>query len=118
MPETPQTMDESLFDRIADAELHAIEDALDGLDPDECEIENAAGVVTLSLADGSKLVVNSHRAARQIWMAAWLPGARQAWHFSPTAGEGGRWRWTVGEEELRAALGRILSQRLGRAIAL
>ena len=110
-------MDEHLFDTVADAELHALEDALADVDPDECEVENAAGVLTLTLADGSKLVINSHRAARQIWMAAYLPGARNAWHFTPQQ-EGDGWRWRTEADELRAALASLLKGKLSRDVAL
>lgn len=110
-------MDETLFDKIAEAELHALEDALGDIDPDECEVENASGVLTLSLAGGGKLVVNSHRAARQIWLAAYLPGVRQAWHFSPAA-EADGYRWCTQDEELRASLAGLLSRQLGRAVPL
>ena len=120
-----EALDESLFDRIADDELRSLERALDQLDPDECEIENAAGVLTLSFADGAKVVVNSHRAARQVWMAAYLPGARNAWHFSPArATDGGDgWSWRTpsppagGADELRAALADIIKGQLGRAVS-
>ena len=115
-------MDESLFDRIADKELHALEGALSELDPDECEVDNASGVLTLSLAGGSKLVVNSHRAARQIWLAAYLPGVRRAWHFSPVE-EAPHWRWRTapsadGSDELRATLESLLAGALGRPVPL
>ena len=39
------------------------------------------GELRLDLRDGTKIVINSHRAARQIWMAA----DRTAWHFDPDA---------------------------------
>lgn len=113
-------MDESLFDKIADAELISLERAIGDIDPDECEVESTGGVLTLSFPRGSKIVVNSHRAARQMWMAAYLPGQRQAWHFSPHPADGA-WSWTVdgGERaELRATLAQLLAGQLGRAFTL
>lgn len=104
-------MDEPLFDRIADEELHHIERALADIDPDELEVEYAAGVLSLGLADGQTLIVNSHRAARQIWLAAF----RQAWHFTPRE-EDGAWRWRTEQDELRTTLSRLLSSRLGHEI--
>lgn len=106
-------MEEPLFDRIADEELHRIERALSDIDPDELEVEYAAGVLSLVLADGQTLVVNSHRAARQIWLAAF----RQAWHFTPGEEEG-VWRWRTEHDELHATLSRLLSTRLGREIRI
>ncbi len=110
-------MDEKLFDRIADEELQGLERALGEFDPDEVEADLASGVLTIRLAGGDTIVVNSHRAAGQIWMAARTAELRKAWHFSPRE-EGGAWRWRTDEDELRAAVARVLATRLGRPIAL
>jgi len=107
------SMDEVLFDRIADEELSTLERVLLEIDPDEIDVELAMGVLTVTFADGGKLVVNSHRAAGQIWMAAF----RQAWHFSPHE-EAGRWQWRTEKDELRATLSRLLSDKLGHAVAV
>src|SRR5207237_8119895 len=97
-------IDEAKFDRIADQELHELELILGELDPDEVEVELSSGVLTLTLAGDQKIVVNSHRAAGQIWMA----GFRTAWHFSPREEPGGRYTWRIdkpsGAEELRSSL--------------
>src|SRR5258707_1195174 len=63
---------------------------------------------------GQGLIINSHRAAGQMWMAAF----RQAWHFSPSAPatEDGRWLWRTATEELRATLALVIGKHLGRAI--
>ena len=106
-------MDEKTFDRIADDELHLLDKQLGDFDPDEVEAEMSAGVLTLTLGAGDKIIINSHRAAGEIWMAAF----RQAWHFAPKD-EGGAWKWRTATDELHAALGRVLSQKLGRPIAL
>jgi CyaY protein len=57
-------------------------------------------------------VVNSHRAARQIWMAA----ERSAWHFDLAAD--GRWIATKSGDELWAAVEGVVGRKLGRAVAL
>jgi CyaY protein len=106
-------MDENLFDQIADRELAELERRLMEVDPDELEVELSMGVLTITFADDSKLVVNSHRAARQIWMAAF----RQAWHFSPKE-EGDGHAWRTEKEELRATLRRLLAQKLGHEVEL
>ena len=107
-------MDEQLFDKIADAELTFLESKLLDIDPDDLDVELTMGVLTLTFADGAKLIINSHRAARQIWMAAF----RQAWHFSPQERQGGyTWR-TDKQDELRATLAKTLSDKLGRSIAI
>jgi CyaY protein len=106
-------MDDDTFDRIADAELHHLEKVLGELDPDELEVELASGVLTLSFADDQRMVVNSHRAAREIWVAAF----RTAWHFQPKD-EGGRWVWRTAKEELRTTLARVIGERLGHSVAV
>jgi CyaY protein len=104
-------MDADLYDRIADAELHHLERALGEIDPDELDVELSQGVLTLEFSDGEKVVVNSHRAAGEIWMAAF----RQAWHFGPHD-EGGQWVWRTSSAELRAKLREVLSKKLGREV--
>ena len=104
-------IDESVFERIADEELQALDRTLGALDPDEVEVELSAGVLTARLGAGGELVVNSHRAARQIWMAAF----RQAWHFDPVD-EGGEWRWRTARDELHETISRILSEKVGRRV--
>jgi CyaY protein len=106
-------MDDATFDRIADAELHHLEQVLGELDPDELEVELASGVLTLTFSDDQRAVVNSHRAAREIWMAAF----RTAWHFAPKE-ESGRWVWRTAKDELRATLKRVIEERLGHPVAV
>jgi len=106
-------LSESDFDRVADEELHALDHAFADFDPDEVEVELSAGVLTLTFADAQKVIINSHRAARQIWMAAF----RNAWHFSPSD-EGGVMKWRTEKDELRSTLARLMGERLKRTIAL
>jgi CyaY protein len=101
------------FDQISDAELRHLEGKLGDFDPDELEVELSQGVLTLTLSDDAKIVINSHHAAGEIWMAAY----RQAWHFAPQEA-GGRVEWRTAKDELRGTLSRILSEKLGREIRL
>jgi CyaY protein len=105
-------MDEDTFDRAAREELRAIEDAFADIDPDDVEVSTSDGVLRLDLRDGTKIVINSHRAARQIWMAA----VASAWHFDP--GESGTWIAAKTKEELRATLSRLLRERIGLELRL
>src|SRR5881227_441191 len=99
------------FDLIADAELRHLESRLGDFDPDEIEVELSQGVLTLTLGDDSKIVINSHHAAGEIWMAAY----RQAWHFAPKE-EAGRVEWRTAKDELRGTLSQILSEKLQRDV--
>jgi iron-sulfur cluster assembly protein CyaY len=105
-------MDEASFDRVARDELHQLEDAFADIDPDQVEVSTSDGVLRLDLRDGTRIVINSHRAARQIWMAA----VSTAWHFDPT-GQGG-WRASRTGEELRPTLARVLHERIGLTVSL
>lgn len=105
-------MDEAAFDKVAREELRAIEDAFADVDPDDVEVSTSDGVLRLDLRDGTKIVINSHRAARQIWMAA----IASAWHFDPA--DGGVWRASKSGEELRPTLIRLVRERIGLQLAL
>lgn len=100
-------MDEASFDRVARDELRHLEDAFSDVDPDDVEVSTSDGVLRLDLRDGTKIVINSHRAARQIWMAA----VATAWHFDP--GGDGTWHAAKSGEELRATLRRVVQERIG-----
>jgi CyaY protein len=102
---------EQEFEKLADRELHALLEALiaasDELDPD---LES--GVLSIHFDDDSKYVVNSHRAAKQIWMAA----ERTAWHFDYAAD---RAAWVASSgDELWSSLAEMLGRKLGAAVAL
>ncbi|HRI18809.1 MAG TPA: iron donor protein CyaY, partial [Burkholderiaceae bacterium] len=75
-----QPLTDSEFDKLADAQLGKLYKSLMDFDPDEIEAELAMGVLSLTVQNQHKVVINSHRAARQIWMAA----QRKAWHFDPS----------------------------------
>jgi CyaY protein len=105
-------MEDAEFDHVARDELRSLEDAFEGIDPDDVEVSTSDGVLRLDLRDGTRIVINSHRAARQIWMAA----VASAWHFDP-AGEG-VWRAPKTGEELRPTLQRLLQERIGLALSL
>ncbi len=107
-------MDDAKFDKIARDELTLIEDRLLDVDPDDVEVSSSDGVLKLELRDGVRVVVNSHRAARQIWMAA----VTSAWKFDfdPETG-----RWRMGGEtpsELRTTLMPVVRERIGVELPL
>jgi CyaY protein len=105
-------MDDAGFDRVARDELQELESAFSDIDPDDVEVSTSEGVLRLDLRDGTRIVINSHRAARQIWMAA----VASAWHFDPT--DSGAWRAPKTGEELRPTLARLLRERIGLTVPL
>lgn len=104
-------MDDAEFDHAAREELAHLEDAFADVDPDLVEVSSSDGVLRLDLRDGTRVVINSHRAARQIWMAA----VASAWHFDPA---GGTWRAARTGEELRPTLARLVRERTGLEVPL
>jgi CyaY protein len=105
-------MDDASFDSVARDELHALENAFSEIDPDDVEVSTSDGVLRLDLRDGTRIVINAHRAARQIWMAA----IASAWHFDPSGD--GAWRASRTGEALRPTLARLVRERIGLAVAL
>ncbi len=105
------SIDERTFDDLADRTLHALEVALNDLEGVEADLES--GILTVEFEDGVRFVINSHRAARQIWMAA---GAR-AWHFDVHPDER-VWKATKTGEELWACVSQQVSDKLGVKVSL
>ena len=99
-------MDDKEFDRIGRNELSHLEECLEDVDPDDVDFSTSDGVLRLELSDGVRVVINTHRAARQIWMAA----VDTAWHFDPTGS--GDWR-TADGQELRSTLTGVIKRRIG-----
>jgi CyaY protein len=106
-------MNEEDYEARALPELRALVDALDALELSGVECELASDILTLEVEGGGRYVVNSHRAARQIWMAA----ERSAWHFD---WEESRAAWVARKtgDELWATLSRVLSTKLGKQVTL
>lgn len=105
-------MEDGSFDKLARDELTYLEEQFMEIDPDEVDFSSSDGVLRLELRDGVRIVINSHRAARQIWMAA----VADAWRFDPDQGDG-KWR-TANGAELRATLAGLIRERIGLDIPL
>lgn len=104
------TLSEREFEKIADEELKRLSKALD--DVDDLEADLQMGVLTIAFPDGARYIVNSHRAAKQIWGAA----ERTAWHFDPTPD--GKWVASKNGDELWSTVTRVLTTKLGRPVTL
>jgi iron-sulfur cluster assembly protein CyaY len=104
---------EADYEAKAFPELQALIDALDALDLEGVEAELASDILTIEFRDGARYVLNSHRAARQIWLAA----ERSAWHFD-WAPDKGQWIANKTGDELWSTLERILSQKFGGPVSL
>lgn len=101
---------ESDFIAAAERTLTAIEEAIEDCDAD-LEAARSGNVLTIELADGSKIIVNSQVPMRQIWVAAKSGGFHYEWRD-------GAWRDTRDGTELFAALSRVVSAQGGVPVLL
>src|SRR5512134_1526942 len=108
-------MDERDFETRASAALQAIERALEGAlhaSGADADFElKEGGILEIEFEDGSKIIVNRHGAAREIWVAARSGGFHYRW-------DGAAWRDTRDGAELFDALSKLVSSQLGRGIRL
>lgn len=104
-------MNESEFHTLAGAALERIERALEasGVEAD-FELKEG-GVLEVEFDDGSKMIINRHGAAREIWVAARAGGFHFRW-------DGSSWRDSRDGTELFAALSKLVSAQGGRAVIL
>ena len=104
-------MDDQQFEARASATLAALEQALENCG-EALDFElKPGGIVEIEFEDGSKIIVNRHGAAREIWVAARSGGFHYRW-------DGQAWRDTRSGDELFAALSRLASEQLGRGVRL
>ena len=104
-------MEEREFNALADAMLGKIEQALEGCDADiDFELKDG-GVLEITCENDSKIIINRHTAAREIWVAAKSGG----FHFRPADGQ---WLGTRDGEALMAAISRCLSEQTGEIVSL
>lgn len=99
-------MDEAAFNALAEAELLRVEAWLDACGVDLDLEQKPGGVLEVEFDNGSKLIINRHSAAREIWVAARSGG----FHFRPEAGG-----WISGRDggELYATLSRVVAEQSG-----
>jgi CyaY protein len=104
-------MDDKEFSALADKILARVEAALEASDAD-IDFELAAGgVLEIEFADGSKIIVNRHGVAREVWVAARAGGFHFRW-------DGTCWRDTRDGAELMEKLSLLASQQAGETVSL
>ena len=104
-------MDESRFNQLADNMLGRIEEALAACDADFDYELKAGGVIEVEFADGGKIIINRHTAAREIWIAARSGG----FHFKPDTDT---WVNSRDGSVLVHVLERCMTEQAGKAISL
>ena len=88
-------MDELSYERLAATTFRRLIDLFEDVDPEDADVDSSGDVVRIELRGGRRVVLNTQRPVRQIWLA----GGQAAWHFSyDPAGE--RWLDDKGRGEL------------------
>ena len=104
-------MTENEFNSLAEAELERIENALEQSGVD-CDYElKAGGVLELEFPNGTRIIVNRHAAAQEIWVASKSGGH----HFRH---DGSVWINTRDGSELFVLLSRCVSEQSGSPVIL
>ena len=104
-------MTDTEFEALAGTALAALERTIEAAGLDIDIQAKGAGVLELEFQDGSKMIINRHAAAREIWVAAKSGG----FHFRH---DGTAWRNTRDGTELFAALSRLVSAQAGAPVKL
>jgi CyaY protein len=104
-------MDATEFDEAAERVLERIEAALEESGVDADVERKDGGVIEIEYADGTRMVINRHGAAREIWVAAPSGGYHFRW-------DGAAWRDTREGAELFGLLSRLVSAYSGKAVLL
>ena len=104
-------MDDSEFNRLADTALKQIETALENSGADLDFSMVSSGVLEIELGDGSKIIVNRHSVAQEVWVAARSGGFHFRW-------DGQAWRDTRDSSELMSALSALITRQSGETISL
>lgn len=92
--------------------LLAVERGCDRInDETDCDLDSqrTGGMVTVSFANQSQIIVNLQKPLHEIWMAARSGGYHYRW-------DGGRWRDTKTGSEFFADLSRAASEQGGQAL--
>ena len=104
-------MEESAFNALAEAELARIETALEACGADIDIEPKPGGILELEFDNGSKMIINRHTAAREIWVAAKSGG----FHFRF---QGESWVNTRDGRELWAMLADLVAAQNDQPVQL
>ena len=96
----------------AEAVLKAIELACDRInDETDADLDNqrVGGMITLTFANRSQIIINLQKPLHEVWMAARSGGFHYKW-------DGVQWMDTKGHGEFFAHLSRCASEQAGQAL--
>jgi CyaY protein len=101
----------SEFEALAERTLEQVRAALEASAIDADVEAKGDGVLEIAFEDDSKMIINRHAAAKEIWVAARAGGFHFRW-------DGAAWRDTRDGAELFAALSRLVSAQGGAPVVL
>lgn len=105
-------MTDTEYQDRAEALLRAIELACDRINDDtDADVDNqrVGGMVTLTFANGSQIIINLQKPLHEVWMAARAGG----FHYKH---DGQAWMDTKGQGEFFAHLSRFASEQAGQSL--
>jgi CyaY protein len=103
------------FLQHAERELDRLEAAIERTADaagEDLEVSRTGNVIEVEFDDGSKLIINSHEAAGEIWVAARSGG----FHFRPDAAGG--WTDSRNGRSLATTLTELLTAQAGRPLSI
>lgn len=98
-------MNDSEFDVLVDGVLMSLEQQVEAADSD-VDFEMTAGILTLTMPNGSKVIINRQLATHEIWVAAKSGGYHCGFRD-------GHWQCNTTKETLQALLSRVIAEQGG-----
>jgi CyaY protein len=105
-------MTDSEYQDLAEALLLAVEHGCDQInDESDADLDNqrVGGMVTLTFANRSQIIINLQKPLQEVWMAARAGGYHYKW-------DGARWMDTKGHGEFFDHLSRCASEQAGQSL--
>ena len=106
-------MDEREFENRATEAWKRVLDLFEDFDPEDADVEQAGDVIRIDYRGGSRVVLNTQRPARQLWLA----GGARAWHFSFDPAQR-LWLDDKGRGELYATLSELTQSAIGQKLPI
>ncbi len=105
-------MTDTEYQDLAESLLRSIELACDRInDQTDADVDNqrVGGMITMTFANGSQIIVNLQKPLQEVWLAARAGG----FHYRH---DGAAWMDTKGQGEFFAHLSRFASEQSGQAL--
>jgi CyaY protein len=105
-------MTDSEYQDLAEALLRSVERGCDRInDESDADLDNqrVGGMVTMTFANRSQIIINLQKPLHEVWMAARSGGFHYKW-------DGAQWMDTKGHGEFFAHLSRCASEQAGQGL--